>query len=189
MAKTKQETVAEVELNNDIEASQSAAITVITNTVESLKAHYPKLVTEIETAALSAARPEWMKAERQRLSDLNAAFSDDPKFANESYVAGLSVEQAKAKRHDDLVTRLNDANAKIAQARQEVPFVASDAVTTATAVDSGNPVSSVEAEAKAKWNKDKNIEAEFGSFSTFLAYEKARSTNSFKVLARPEVVK
>lgn len=187
MAKEKT-TVAEGDIPS-LEVPAGSAITVITNTVESLRSHYPGLVSEIENAALAKAKPEWINTERQRLADLNAAFADDPKFANDSFVAGLSVEQAKAKRHDDLVAKLKEAEAKIIKAREEVPAVVSDGerATEPTTNAAGEPLSQIEAAARAQWNKDPNIEKEFGNFKTFLAYK--RNMDNVRVLTRDTAAK
>ena len=190
MAKAK-ETVATGEIPN-VEAPEGSAVTIITNTVESLRGHYPSLVAQIENAALEKAKPEWVNSERDRLSALNAAFANDPKFANECFTAGLTVEQSKAKRHDDLVAKLAEAEAKIAKASSQVPFASSDGGTAAASTAAaplnaaGEPLSQIESEARKKWNSDKSIESEFGEFKIFLAYEKARANKSFKVLERTE---
>jgi signal peptide peptidase SppA len=94
-------------------------------------------------AAETKAKSEQQSADRQRLTDLKAAFPKDLVFAFEQYEKGASVEQAKASYADVLQARneklekdLQEAQAKTAKAQPE-PVVPAAAARPAPAQNNG----------------------------------------------------
>ena len=87
----------------------------------------PEAVAAIEQRAATAA----VEADRQRRTALDAAFPDDLKFAADSYAANLSVDAAKAQRHDALAAELKALKTENADLKSRVEagkpgFVATD---------------------------------------------------------------
>lgn len=62
----------------------------------------PKAVEELQAKAAADA----LAADRKRRTDLDAAFADDLAYAAQAYAAGLSVNEAKAQRHDTIAAEL-----------------------------------------------------------------------------------
>ena len=131
---------------------------------EQMQKSNPSAVSELQAKA---------KAEdRQRLSDLRAAFKEDPDFAMEAFEAGLSIDAAKAKRYDaiapkvaDLQKQVNDLQAAVDANKVAVTMTSQDG--KQVDASGGDPL---EAEAAKLWDGDQNLRNEFGGEKTaFLA--------------------
>lgn len=131
---------------------------------EQMEKSNPGAVKELQENAL--------RADRERLTALNAAFPEDPAFAMQSYTDGLSVEAAKAKRYGVIAPKVaaleaenKDLKAKVDG--NKVTLTLSDKNETSL---EGKTTDDVEAEALKIWEADADLRAEFGGEkSAFLA--------------------
>lgn len=91
----------------------------------------------------------------------------------EAAVAVLSAE--KTLRKTSLDTRRTDAPAPVAHAAAPTDKVVSDEDLSDLPIDE---------QAKAQWEGDKSLRAEFGNFAQYLAYAKAHANGQVKVLKK-----
>jgi len=145
---------------------------------EQMKKSNPEAVQKLQDDAAAKAKTESAAA----LASMKAAFPDDLEFAIEAHAAGMSVDQAKAKRYDDVAAKnktLAEENAKLKAESEKIPVqFASDDGEGAQA--SGAPAEAWENEAAKLWDKNENgLQAEFAhTKTTFLAYYK---NNGYKL--------
>lgn len=96
---------------NQVEQPEASAVqehvqvTPLGLSAEQMRLSNADAVTSIEANAAEAARI----AERQRLSDLSAAFGSDTAFVSECVASGISVTEAKAKKFDAVAAQLAEA--------------------------------------------------------------------------------
>jgi signal peptide peptidase SppA len=121
-------------------------------------------------------------AERQRIQDVEAQALP----GHEALISALKFD-GKTTGPEAAVQVLNaerSANtARHQQMQAERPAPVPHAGKPEENPDSGQEAGlSIEERAKATWDKDENIRAEFGAFATYLAYAKAHASGSVKVL-------
>lgn len=144
-------------------------------TLAALREHRPDLLTTIETAAATTAAA----AERDRLREIDeisaeghedivaAAKADGTMTAATLALAILKAEKAAGKT---LLAARADADASA-----QVPVIAPAASTTLT-------TGPIEDRAKAEWDKDADVRAEFrDSFANYLAYRKAEESGAARI--------
>ena len=123
---------------------------------EQMQKSNPSAVSELQAAA--------QKQDRQRLSDLRAAFKEDPDFAMEAFEAGLSVDAAKAKRYDAIAPKVADLEKKVGELQaavdaNKVNVTMSDTEGKKIEASGGDPL---EAEANKLWDSNEKLRNEFG---------------------------
>lgn len=145
---------------------------------EQMKKSNPEAVQKLQDDAAAKAKTESAAA----LASMKAAFPDDLEFAIEAHGAGMSVDQAKAKRYDDVAAKnktLVEENAQLKAKNEEIPvqFAGDDSEGTKA---SGAPTEAWENEAAKLWDKNENgLQAEFAhTKTTFLAFYK---NNGYKL--------
>lgn len=158
-------------------------------TLAALREHRPDLVTEIEGAASAStsadtearivtAREEAATAERDRI---------------------LAIEEIATEGHEDKVLAAKK-DGRTTAAELALQIVKADrslgaghladraAADTAAAVTPAKPAASaaggesIEDKAKAAWDKDAELRAEFGDFASFLSFEKAAASGRARIL-------
>lgn len=162
------------------EAAQKTLVekTPLGLSAEQMQKSNPEVVQKLQDDAAAKAKAE----SAQALASLKAAFPDDLDFAMSAHADGLNVDQAKAKRYDDVVAKnqtLVAENAKLKTETEEIKVqFAGDAGEGGQA--SGAPSEAWENEAAKLWDKnEKGLQAEFANTkTTFLAYYK---NNGYKL--------
>lgn len=145
-------------------------------TLAALREHRPDLLTTIETAAATTAAA----AERDRLREIDeisaeghedivaAAKADGTMTAATLALAILKAEKAAGKT---LLAARADADAS-AQVPVIAPAASSTTLTTGT----------IEDRAKAEWDKDADVRAEFrNDFASYLAFRKAEESGAARI--------
>lgn len=160
------------EPDNDTLAELSVGEVLIEETPLGLSAEQmaksnPQAVEQLKAEAAAQA----VEADRQRRAQLDAAFADDLAFAAKCFADGKTVEQAKAERHDALVTEITALKTENADLKARVEagkpsFVPSDAEGTHSAAESD-----ALAEFEAGWAKDPELQKSI-SKTAFLALAK-----------------
>lgn len=156
--------------------------------LKKLKAEHPELVAQIAAEAvvglvpaseLDAARTAGAEGERNRIKEVRAQLipghealieelaMDGKTSGPEAAVKVLAAD--KALREQNLAALEGDGSAV-------VPAAAAPVITSTTAT--GTP----EEQAKAEWDKDENLRAEFGGkFESYLAYKRKAATGSARI--------
>lgn len=125
--------------------------------------------------AVKALREEGAKADRERLASLQKAFPEDAAFAMKAFGDGLSVEGAKALRHDELAPKLAAAEKENAELKAQVAggkvnFSYDKKEGEGNQNDPAAKTDNVEAQAKKVWDGSTKLQQEFGGeFKTFLS--------------------
>lgn len=152
-------------------------IHLATKPAEAIEAASVNLATDPkpETPNPEPAAADPVALERERFSALLAAFPDpeDRGFLATAIAAGASVDAAKAAHHATLAGRLAESRSKLAArpaAAGAPPFAASDAPAQVGPTDDAK---ALDQRIEADWNRDPQLRAEFGKFSTYLAYRRA----------------
>ena len=145
---------------------------------EQMKKSNPEAVQKLQDEAAAKAKSESDAA----LASMKAAFPDDLEYAIEAHTKGMSVDQAKANRYDDVAAKfktLSAENAKLKADAEKIPvqFAGDDGE---GAQASGAPAEAWENEAAKLWDKNENgLQAEFAhTKTTFMAYYK---NNGYKL--------
>ncbi len=158
-------------------AAQETPMEWASLTLAALREHRPDLVTSIETAASATAM-----AERERIlgieeidagghEDLVAAAKADGKTSPADLA--LAIMKAEKKAGATLL-----AGREAADATAAVPSGTPKNTTTATA-------GGAEDQAKAAWDKDEKLRAEFGDdFDSYKAFAKAEASGRARILKR-----
>lgn len=132
---------------------------------------------------LAACQTEGATAERKRILDIQALamrghealvadlVADGQTSAPEAAVKILSAEKSANER------RATDLRAAAPQPVADVP-VPDD---NGAGIDPDAPI---ETRAKARWERDPDLRAEFGAFDTYLAYAKAEAAGTVKLLSK-----
>lgn len=152
--------------------------TILGMTEDQMKKSNPEAVQKLQDDAAAKARTE----SAQALANMKAAFPEDLEFAIEAHGAGMTVDQAKAKRYDDVLAKnktLAEENASLKKDEDELQ------VKFATEADKTNGPSGKASfaemsddelanQAASVWNKLSQADkAEFGNVkSSFFAYFK-----------------
>lgn len=146
--------------------------------MEELRAAHPELVA----ALLAEGATQGAAAERSRIADVEAQAlpghealiatlkADGVTTGPMAAVAVLAAERAVAAGRASAIEQ--DAPAPVAHA-------AAPADAAAPAADAP-----LDERAKADWDRDATLRAEFGSFDTYLAYAKAHAAGTVKVLSK-----
>lgn len=156
-----------------------------TMNLEELRAAHPDLcaalVEEGRTAGLTAGAEQ----ERTRILAIQSQAKGFP--GHEELIAGF-IADGKTTEAEAAVGILNaergkaDARAKalVADAPKPATHAAAESdLGSGAEADAGKPV---EERAKAKWDSDEKVRAEFGAFETYLAFFKAHDSGRVKVL-------
>jgi ClpP class serine protease len=146
--------------------------------IEELRAAHPDLVSSLldegRTAGAAAERARILEVEAQALPGHEALIAqlkaDGATTGPMAAVAVLAAERAVATSRVDAIA---------ADAPAAVPFAAAPADASATDADA-----SPEDRARAAWDADPSLRAEFGAFDTYLAYAKANAAGMVKVLSK-----
>jgi signal peptide peptidase SppA len=149
--------------------------TAMSLTREQIEAAAPDLVKAFRAEG-AAAECERIKGVEAQLIPGHEALINSMKFDGASTAgdAALAVNAAERKLRDDA------AKASGAQAPQPVPQAPAPAAGSSASDDASMPI---EQRAKATWDKDANLRAEFGgSFSAYLAYAKADQAGQVRIL-------
>jgi signal peptide peptidase SppA len=160
-------------------------------TTEQIKTAYPELVAELmaevtatHQAAVTTARLEGAAAERNRIKGIDAAAIpghealievlkyDGKSTAAEAALQILGAEKAlRAGAAQQLVVSANPPVATVGEPPPAQPAI--------------DPDAPVEDRAKAEWDTDKNLRAEFGGeFSTYLAFKKSSESGLAKIMKK-----
>lgn len=149
-----------------------------------------KTAAEADTAAaVEKAKEEGLTAERARIHAIQTSAlpgHDDlvAKLIEEGAEPGAAAQQIMAAEKETGAVQLrarNDA-LRVTEGVAPAPSSMGDGVDVPS-VDASVPI---EQRAKAEWEKSSQLQAEFGTFERFFAYQKANDKGSFKVLgSRP----
>lgn len=146
---------------------------------EQMKKSNPEAVQQMEQAAADKAKEEAKAESAKALDEMKAAFPADLEYAIESHKAGLSVNDAKAKRYDEVAAEnqtLKTANADLQKKLEEgnVEFAGESAEGQEAGATSDDK--ELENAAAKIWDKNaNNLQKEFGNNKTaFFAYYKKR---------------
>lgn len=151
-----------------------------------LQSHFGAAVQSLIDTAVAQAKPgieeaatkTALEAGDARLQSLSEAFADDPAHVLTSYLAGHTVEQAKASAFDKTKELLAGRDEELAKAEQKLKEAAkSPGFAASDTPGSGKPApgadgDSVKAAAEQKWNSSPELRAEFGSFDIWWAFER-----------------
>lgn len=154
---------------------------------QTLEAQHPTLLAQLQTEFTAAGAT----AERQRMADVRAQSlpghealierlaADGTTTGAQAAAAVVAAERSARQAHAQ--AQASDAPAPVAI----VPSATVQASTSAVAADTSPE--GIEANAKASWDKDATLRAEFaGVFSTYLAYAKAQAAGQIKALKSKE---
>jgi hypothetical protein len=159
--------------------------------IEQLKADHPELVQalfaefgEQHLAALDNARLEGSEKERDRIKGIEAAaipgheaLIEALKFDGRTTAAEAALQILGAEKS----LRAGAAQQLVASANPPVTTV-SEPPPAQPAIDQDAPV---EDRAKAEWDADKNLRAEFGGeFSTYLAFKKSSESGQARIMKK-----
>ena len=153
-------------------------ITPLGMSAEQMKKSNPEAVKQMEEAAAAKAKAEAKAESDKALDEMKAAFPEDLDFAIESHKAGLSVNDAKAKRYDDVsakVKTLETENADLKKKTENlnVTFGSDNDESGEAGAKTGDD--EWQNEAAKIWNKDDKLQSEFrGNKTAFFAYYKKR---------------
>lgn len=146
---------------NPAQSTPAASGTLVEETPLGLSAEQ---MAKSNPDAVTKLQEEAKAEDRRRLTELQAAFKEDPNFAMEAFTAGLSVEAAKAKRYDAIAPKVTELEKQVSDLKAQVE---SGKVTItrkdegATSLE-GKSTDDVEAEALKIWEADGDLRAEFG---------------------------
>jgi len=157
---------------------------------EQLKAAHPELFEAI----LAEGRSQGAETERQRIKDVEAQALPGHgdliaklKFDGKT-TAGEAAAQILAAERAKLGAKANDLQADAAAVAAAAPSVAATGAAGKTGEDKPAPAITgpiTEAEARAEWDKDASVRAEFGNrFEEYFAIRKAETTGRDKVLGK-----
>ncbi len=146
-------------------------------TREKLQAEAPELLQSLLAEGASAERARIQAVEGQLIPG-HEALINTLKFDGKSSAGDAALAINAAERS----ARTAAAAAAAAEAPQPVPVVPAATVVPAAAADEDNSPEAVESRAKAAWDKDAKVRAEFGAFGTYLAYARATAGGRVKVL-------
>lgn len=148
---------------------------------EQMKKSNPEAVKQMEEEAAAKAKTEAKTESAKALSEMKAAFPEDLEFAIEAHSEGLSVEQAKAKRYDDVVEKNKTLETENADLKKQTEKIDVNFAESADEGEGGSKTAAEwENEAAKIWDKNENgLQAEFAhTKTTFLAYYK---NNGYKL--------
>lgn len=150
-------------------------------TVAQIKADHPDVYEAIRAEGFAAGRTEGAETERARIK---AVHSTPLAQAHQALITGMMFdgkttgpEAAVAILDEESKGRADFRSAVIAEAIKPAPH-AETPQSTASSADN-RPL---EERARAKWESDPAIRAEFGEYSTFEAYLKAAETGAVRIL-------
>ncbi|QDT95546.1 hypothetical protein [Gimesia aquarii] len=145
---------------------------------QQMKKSNPEAVQKIQSEAAEKAKSEAKAESDKALSEMESAFPDDLEFAIQAHKEGLSVEQAKAKRYDDVVKEnqtLKEENATLKKDDEElkVNFAPANEPNDSKTNESKSE-SEIDNDAASVWNNmSVDEKAEFGNIKTsFFTYYK-----------------
>lgn len=145
--------------------------------MQTLKEDYPEIVAAIMQEGADAERARIQECEDACLPGHEALVAA-MKFDGQS----IGGDVAMAIVREEKKLRANHLHDFRANAPQPVPHAPTPAVETGAADDASLPL---EERAKAKWEADANLRAEFNNqFDNYLAYQKAQESGKVKVLGR-----
>ncbi|QDT84584.1 hypothetical protein [Gimesia chilikensis] len=153
-------------------------ITPLGMTAEQMKKSNPEAVKQMEEAAAAKAKAEAKAESDKALDEMKAAFPEDLDFAIESHKAGLSVNDAKAKRYDEVAAKVKtleteNADLKKNSEKLDVTFGVDNDESGEAGAKTGDD--EWQNEAAKIWNKDDKLQSEFsGNKTAFFAYYKKR---------------
>lgn len=163
--------------------SRAPALKGVTMDLEQLRAAHPDLAAALVAEGHAAGVAAGATAERERILAVEAQLLP----GHETLIAGLKVDgkttgaeaalQVLAAERSVCAGR---AAALGGEAPKPVPHAAAPTDKPASA-DTSLPI---EERAKATWDADEKIRAEFGQFDTYLAYAKAHAAGTVKVLSK-----
>lgn len=145
---------------------------------EQMKKSNPDAVKQMEDAAAAKAKEEAKAESAKALDEMKAAFPEDLDFAIESHKAGLSVNDAKAKRYDEVAAKVKtleteNADLKKNSEKLDVTFGVDNDESGEAGAKTGDD--EWQNEAAKIWNKDDKLQSEFsGNKTAFFAYYKKR---------------
>lgn len=149
--------------------------------LEELKAKHPDLYSAAQAEGATAERARIQAVEAQAMAGHDALINA-LKFDGKTTGPEAAVQVLAAEKH-----KLQGRGARLANDAQAVSGVPSGASATGeipSAQDPANDVNlSVEDRAKAAWDKDANLRAEFGNaFASYLAFARADAEGRVKQL-------
>lgn len=146
--------------------------------VAAFKATAAKEASDAKAAGLA----DGVKAEKERFGKFCERFKDDAAFCVEQFNAGKSLDEATVAYAEKLKVEL-------AKSKEQKPADKKDPATTEFTDTQTAPaapaVPSNEAEMKAKFEKDKALQEEFGDVNTYIAYLKADANGQVSQPKRP----
>lgn len=156
--------------------------TAMSLTREQLQAQSPELVQTILAEGAGAERARIQAVEAQLIPGHEALITtlkfDGKSTAGDAAMAVNAAERTQRQAH---------ATAQAKAAPQPVPLAPRATVEPSAPVADNTTPEGIEATAKAAWDKDANLRAEFSNtFSTYLAYAKAQAGGQVKVLSSKE---
>lgn len=154
---------------------QAVAQTEVRMDIDTLKKDYPEIAAALAKEGADAERARIQACEDACLAGheaLVAAMKFDGKSTGQD--VAMAIIQAEKK------VRADRLQAFQSNAPQPVPHAPAPAVETNVADDKSKPI---EGRAKAKWDADANLQAEFGNnYNAYLAYARAEDGGKVKVL-------
>lgn len=161
------------------QSAQPAAVSAsqVQMDLQTLKDDYPEIVAAIMQEGAEQERARIQGCEDACLpghEQLVAAMKFDGKSTGADVAMAIIQEEKKI--------RANHLQDFRANAPQPVPHAPTPAIENHAVEDPSLPL---EERAKAKWDKDEGLRAEFGGkFETYLAFERAQASGTVKVLSR-----
>lgn len=147
-------------------------------TREKLQAEAPELLQSLLAEGASAERARIQAVEGQLIPG-HEALINTLKFDGKSSAGDAALAINAAER----AARTAAAAALAADAPTPAPIVPAAPVAPVVSDEDASP-EAVESKAKAAWDKDANVRAEFGNFGTYLAYARATAAGRVRTLSK-----